>query len=71
MIRVYSQLSGSMPSVLGGVVGIVDVEVEQVQLLDEDGVDGPGVAVLDGDAVQADILTVHHGHGAGDATRSA
>ena len=39
--------------------------MEQVQLLDEDGVDGPGVAVLDGDAVQADILTVHHGHGAG------
>ena len=28
-------------------------------------VDGPGVAVLHGDAVEADILTVHHRHGAG------
>ena len=50
---------------VGGVVGVVDVEVQQVQMLDEDGVDGPGVAVLHCDAVQADILTVHRGHRAG------
>ena len=26
---------------------------------------GPGVAVLHGDAVEADVLAVHHRHGAG------
>ena len=50
---------------VGGVVGVVDVEVQQVEMFDEDGVDGPGVAVLHGDAVEADILAVHHRHGAG------
>ena len=50
---------------VGGVVGVVDVEVEQVEVLDEDGVDGPCVAVLHRDAVQADVLAVHHGHRAG------
>ena len=34
-------------------------------MLDEDGVDGPGVAVLHRNAVQADVLAVHHGHGTG------
>ena len=43
----------------------VDVEVQQVEVFDEDGVDGPGVAVLHGDAMEADVLAVHHRHGAG------
>lgn len=59
------QLSGSMPSVLGGVVGVVDIEVEQVEVLYIDGVDGPRVAVLHRDAVQADVLAVHRSHGPG------
>jgi len=50
---------------VGGVVGVVDVEVQQIQMLDEDGVDGPGVAVLHRDAVQADVVAVHHGDRAG------
>lgn len=50
---------------VGGVVGVVDVEVQQVKMLDEDGVDGPRVAVLHRDAVEADVLAVHHCHSAG------
>ena len=50
---------------VGGVVGVVDVEVQQIKVLDKDGVDGPRVAVLHRDAVEADVLAVHHGDGAG------
>ena len=50
---------------VGRVVGVVDVEIEQVEMLDEDGVDGPRVAVLDRDAVEGDIAAVHHGDGTG------
>ncbi len=44
---------------VGGIVEVVDVEVQQVKMLDEDGVDGPGIAVLHRDAVQADVFAVH------------
>ena len=50
---------------VGGVIGVVDIEVEQVEVLDKDGVDGPRIAVLHRDAVQADILAIHRSHGPG------
>ena len=50
---------------VGGVVGVVDVEVEQVEVLDKNGVDGPRIAVLHRDAVQADVFAVHRSHGTG------
>ena len=50
---------------VGGIVGVVDVEVQQVKVLDKDGVDRPRIAVLHRDAVQADVLAVHSSHSAG------
>src|SRR5699024_275116 len=50
---------------VGGVVGVADLEVQQVQPGGEHGVDGPGVAVFDRHAVQHHIAAVGDGDGAG------
>ena len=54
-----------MKVLCGAVLSALLLAAEQVEVLDEDGVDGPGVAVLHRDAVQADLFAVHHGHRAG------
>ncbi len=56
---------------VGGVVGVVDVEVQQIKVLDKDGVDGPRVAVLYRDAVEADVLACPPWRRRGAAMRSA